>query len=810
MKEFQEEILFQGAAQSQGFAPSQAPDVSRFLRENMAQFDRNLANVQNTQQANLDAKYQKQIKTLEMFGQFSTTAMEFAKTMGKAYIDSQIIEGQNKARSLGRSLNYGVSAEQEQLFNQTLQEEKENQAVAANAALDLGKQNASVEAINYIKSLPQYQRIGAYRTYFKNKGKLFGDYLKQFVQRTDIKLPKPDGSGTFTPQQINNDPGLMQIALSHASRLFMAEEVGMGSENNPTALAAKPLYEEMDKAEDAFMIVVRRNKAINDSEGMVYQATETFKANGDFNAYLSALTGSLDEEGNMRNRSEALDYALDSVVARYAAGETEILQVLDQTVDGDPKGKTFRQRFENRMLGSQGIDARIEAIDRKNRAKIDEDEADDLKLRRRTFEAASRQRAAEGRPFTDQEIDVMREEAMAETGKAAEYFPWFSNYQTVEEKDAEQEAELLDDIRRRRGYLIEADLRDKSSATYKAYISIVQDDKSIAELPKSYTTDANKLINALTNDKFKEEIGVADKTPEWEDMARRARDKYPSYIQEEIRAGNPPALAQKNALQRLRENFAAGTYTRDPEMTADLEYLKTLRTARLTMAENPKIDEYVFNGTENDLKRLVDYNQGTGEIPKFYYDMAMGQKNLTAWDIAAAQYRAAGYGELGAHGKKAQYDRLDPAVQNVLNYKPTPNKIKRAQATSFKPQATVVGASGYRGSTDVEDTGLKDYKNRPIRMAPPAAQQWKAMIKAGMPFNSADVSNVYRDEKEYLRLKSEGYNPSSGGLHNFGLAIDVHGPTGEWLRQNGAAFGWFPHDYEGTHGGHYEFRGIKQ
>jgi hypothetical protein len=228
------------------------------------------------------------------------------------------------------------------------------------------------------------------------------------------------------------------------------------------------------------------------------------------------------------------------------------------------------------------------------------------------------------------------------------------------------------------------------------------------------------------------------------------------------------------------------------------------------MGMNPKIDEYIFNGTDNQLKRLVDYNEGRGEIPKFYYDMAQGQKNLTAWDIAAAQYRAAGYGELGVHGKKAQFDRLDPAVQSVLTYKPTPNKIKRAQATSFKPQANVQGAGGYIGSSNVVDTGLKDYKGRPVRMAPEAAQQWKAMINAGMPFNPDDIANVYRDEKEYLRLQSEGYNPASGGFHNFGLAIDVHGTTGEWLRKNGAKFGWFPHDYEGTHGGHYEFRGIKQ
>jgi hypothetical protein len=40
-----------------------------------------------------------------------------------------------------------------------------------------------------------------------------------------------------------------------------------------------------------------------------------------------------------------------------------------------------------------------------------------------------------------------------------------------------------------------------------------------------------------------------------------------------------------------------------------------------------------------------------------------------------------------------------------------------------------------------------------------------------------------------------------------GLAADIHGSTGSWIRQNGAKYGWVPYDYPGTHGGHFEFVG---
>ena len=810
MAEFQEEQLFRGAAQAQGFAPQQAFDITPLLRENMGIADTNFGRVVSAKQAELESNVRKSQELYKTLGQFSEKAMKIAETIGSAYIDSQILEGKTKMRSFGATQNYGVTKERQEEYDQTKAALKDESLAANTAALKAYEQGAPIEAVNYIKSLSSYQQIGATEYYLQRKGEDYKAALDQFLMNNELQLTLPNGE-KFTPSQIDDDPVKAQIALQYFGRDYMLNEVGIGSGFNPNNVMMQSLYKGMDEVDNTYMANVRRNKSLQDSGQLVIAAEQTFYNTKDPNKFISDITGTYDPtSGRIRNRAEARAYFFERVIDLYASGDKSAKDILDEAVGWDPKGRSFRELYKGDIEGENGLEARFDAIDRKERLQLDEEERQKLADRQRNFEAAVRAREAEGRPFTDDEIEGMVRDAVADTGKDESTFNYMRNYSTQEKREAKLEADELDDLRQRRGYLIESDLRSMSSATYKAYISIVQEDESIAKLPKSFESDANKLITALTNEKFQEQIGVTEKSPEWEDMARRARDKYPSYVQEEIRAGNPPALAQKNALQRLKDNFAAGTYTKDPNMTEDLQYLKTLRTARLTMGMNPKIDEYIFNGTDNDLKRLVDYNEGRGEIPKFYYDMAQGQKNLTAWDIAAAQYRAAGYGELGVHGKKAQFNRLDPAVQSVLTYKPTPNKIKRAQATSFKPQANVQGAGGYIGSSNVVDTGLKDYKGRLVRMAPEAAQQWQAMISAGMPFNSADVTNVYRDEKEYLRLQSEGYNPASGGFHNFGLAIDVHGTTGEWLRKNGAKFGWFPHDYEGTHGGHYEFRGIKR
>ena len=116
-------------------------------------------------------------------------------------------------------------------------------------------------------------------------------------------------------------------------------------------------------------------------------------------------------------------------------------------------------------------------------------------------------------------------------------------------------------------------------------------------------------------------------------------------------------------------------------------------------------------------------------------------------------------------------------------------------------------SGGYVGSNNVVDIGKKDYKGRAIKLSPGAAQGFKEMIKAGMPFKENDVTNVYRDEREYLRLKNAGYSPAANSMHNHGNAADLQGGMNSWIRQNGGKYGWRANDYaEGTNW-HFEYHG---
>ena len=162
--------------------------------------------------------------------------------------------------------------------------------------------------------------------------------------------------------------------------------------------------------------------------------------------------------------------------------------------------------------------------------------------------------------------------------------------------------------------------------------------------------------------------------------------------------------------------------------------------------------------------------------------------------------------QVGARERQIESTGIDPLSFNVG---PNANKPKMAKVQSASGGGLIPAMSGggYVGASNVVDTGYQDYKGRPVMLAPPAASAFKQMVSDGMPYNPADVANVYRDKAEYNRLKSQGYSPASNSFHNHGEAADIHGAMNTWIRKNGAKYGWKANDYSGSHGGHFEYKG---
>ena len=190
-------------------------------------------------------------------------------------------------------------------------------------------------------------------------------------------------------------------------------------------------------------------------------------------------------------------------------------------------------------------------------------------------------------------------------------------------------------------------------------------------------------------------------------------------------------------------------------------------------------------GAAKYLKWLIDYFQGDKRLAIIAYNSGPG-----------AVSRAGG----AIPGSSESQEYYPGVMRAYAKYSGTPRVAMRGR---FQVQ----GQSGYVGSTNVVATGQQDQGRRPIQFSPPAASAWQRMISAGMPFSPGNVASSYRTEQDYLRIQAQGNNPAANSLHNHGEAIDAHGSTGAWIRKHGHKYGWYPNDYQGSHGGHYEFRG---
>jgi Lytic transglycolase len=99
--------------------------------------------------------------------------------------------------------------------------------------------------------------------------------------------------------------------------------------------------------------------------------------------------------------------------------------------------------------------------------------------------------------------------------------------------------------------------------------------------------------------------------------------------------------------------------------------------------------------------------------------------------------------------------------------------------------------------------GARDANGRPPIFSRGGANAFAAMVRdSGGAVKPGDIASSQR---------SAGKNAAVGGVngseHLGGNAMDIHGASEAWIRKNGAKYGWYVHDYAGSHGGHFEFRG---
>lgn len=99
--------------------------------------------------------------------------------------------------------------------------------------------------------------------------------------------------------------------------------------------------------------------------------------------------------------------------------------------------------------------------------------------------------------------------------------------------------------------------------------------------------------------------------------------------------------------------------------------------------------------------------------------------------------------------------------------------------------------------------GATDANGRPLAFSKEGAEAFAKMMQdSGGAVKPSDVASSKRSV-----AKNREVDGATNSPHLRGVAMDIHGTSGPWIRQHGHKYGWKPHDYAGTHGGHFVFGG---
>ena len=99
--------------------------------------------------------------------------------------------------------------------------------------------------------------------------------------------------------------------------------------------------------------------------------------------------------------------------------------------------------------------------------------------------------------------------------------------------------------------------------------------------------------------------------------------------------------------------------------------------------------------------------------------------------------------------------------------------------------------------------GLLDYQGRPVVLSKAGATAFARMVRDSMGVvKGSDVHSSQRSKEKNDSLP----NAAPNSHHLYGNAIDIHGESQEWIKANGAKYGWKINNYPGSHGGHFNYK----
>ena len=459
------------------------------------------------------------------------------------------------------------------------------------------------------------------------------------------------------------------------------------ADNYSTSLIAKYAIPAYTKAKNNEIKLLEDANDQDQSATVVRDATaELYAPGGSVSKFVRAASSTKDAQGNYLGRAGALDLLETTFKEQAEAGNVLGIEALgDEIINGKP----FREhpRFKT-LIGSRDIieasnyqrDKDLEQIAIQQREDFFDQEVENLK---------------EGARFSPAQIAEMKKDAYQDTGIPGHRFEFFDGYLTrTQERDDKADETILQEklnLDTGRGYLIQSDLANVSPALARKYKGDVDTARAsgLSAPPPAIVKASKGHISSMANSITNEAVGVDDVgSTDYQTVIRNVQLEYERLYQGNIMEGASPSKAhdlarqtQLDQLKTIRDQMTDKDgnnlgYTRS-QLYHEIGYGNDVEVDHRRKQQvldgknylkNKNFDENktVIPGTEAYLKELESYNNGTGEIPDYYFDVTRGHKNITAWDLADSQYLAYTGKNLGKDSRREAYEKAEPALQRVL------------------------------------------------------------------------------------------------------------------------------------------------
>jgi len=239
---------------------------------------------------------------------------------------------------------------------------------------------------------------------------------------------------------------------------------------------------------------------------------------------------------------------------------------------------------------------------------------------------------------------------------------------------------------------------------------------------------------------------------------------------------------------RLLRDISAAEYAKVPDNVKAALESKTFNYGSL----GSTLAGLVKNGIKtNNYQSVADYFRNT---------LAKHDRGLNSW----RRNDEAGLIETGTSQRAKVSFPKSSGGQAVAEYQGEGKKsTKGLEPSDMKNVQSISHPDTGSGHTIA---GVKDAQGRPAVFSRKAASAFGRMM--------SDSKGVVKGSDIASSQRSRQKNAAVGGVpnsnHLYGNALDIHGSSQTWMRRNGKKYGWIVNDYDGSHGGHFDFKAYEK